>query len=97
MKKLKTRPGADCGTDHKGLISNIRRKLNKNTKRVVVPKYNLDSIPDEFKGHIRNRFALLDTIDHEPEELWIEIRYFIWEECRKTFPVIKTKEKGGKM
>lgn len=49
---------ADCGTEHKLLLSNIRVKLKKSTKRIKVPKYNVNNIPDEFKVHIKNRFSL---------------------------------------
>lgn len=61
----KTRPATDWGTDHVLFISNIR--INpKNTEKIIVPKYNENSIPDEFKVHIQNRFAQLNIIDQEP-------------------------------
>lgn len=36
---------------HKVLISNMKVKLKNNFKRFVVPKYNINSIPDGFKFH----------------------------------------------
>ena len=45
----KTRPGADCDTDHELLISNIRIKLN-NTKRITVPKYNVITFLMDLKS-----------------------------------------------
>lgn len=50
-----TRIGANCGTDHKLLILNIRIKLKRSTKRIVVPKYNVNNIPDGFEVHRKNR------------------------------------------
>ena len=41
-----TRSGADCGPDQELFISNIRVKLKKSTTRIVVPKYNVNNIPD---------------------------------------------------
>lgn len=29
------------------------------TKRIIVPQYNLNEIPDYFKIHIGNKFALI--------------------------------------
>lgn len=49
--------------DHELLISNIREKLKKSTKIIVVPKHNINNVPDGFKVHIKNRFALLNLID----------------------------------
>lgn len=48
-----------------------------------MPKHSVNNIPDGFKDHIKNRFALLNLIDWEPEELWPETRN-IGKECEKT-------------
>ena len=82
----RTRPGANCGTGPELLISNIRAKLEKSTKRIVVPKHNINHIPDEFKVHVKTRFAWVNLMDQEPEELGTEIRNIIKEECEKTTP-----------
>lgn len=66
--------GADCGTDHKPVISNVRVKLNKTIKRIVEPKYNVSSMSDEFKVHMKDKFVLLNHIDQEPEGMWTEMR-----------------------
>ena len=64
-----TSPGADCGTDHELLLSKIRLKLKKNTTGVAMPKYNINNIPEKFKGPVKNRYELLNYLDREPEEL----------------------------
>lgn len=53
----KTRAGADCGTGHELLISNIRVKLKKGTKIFVVPKCNVNSILDGFKVPIKKQIC----------------------------------------
>lgn len=78
----KTRPGADRGTDHELLLSNSA-ELRKSTDRIQVPEYNVNHIPDRFQGHIKTRFALLNLISQEPEELWTETRNVLEEECEK--------------
>ena len=79
----KARPGADCRSDHELLTSNTRVQPKKSTKISVVPKYSINNIPDEFQVHLKIRFALLNVIDQEVEELWTESRNIIKEECKR--------------
>ena len=59
----KTRPGADCGSDHELLIAKLRLKLKKvgNTTRLL--RYDLNQNPYNYTGEVRNRFKGLDLID----------------------------------
>ena len=41
----KTRPGADCGSDHKLLIAKFRLKLKKVVKATRPLRYDLNQIP----------------------------------------------------
>ena len=67
MEKLytvsKTRPGADCGSDHELLIAKFRLKLKKvgNTTRPF--RYDLNQIPYNYTVEVRNRFKGLDLIE----------------------------------
>ena len=42
MQSAKTRPGADCGLDHKLLIAKFRLKLKKIGKTTRLFKYDLN-------------------------------------------------------
>ena len=73
MEKLhivsKTRPGADCGSDHELIIAKFRRKLKKVGKTIMRPfRYDLNQIPYNYTAEVRNRFRGLDLIDRVPEE-----------------------------
>ena len=68
---MKTRPGADCGSDH-DLIAKFRLKLKKVEKTSRPFRYDLNKIPYDYTVEVRNRFKGLDLIDRVPEELWIE-------------------------
>ena len=70
----KTRPGADCGSDHELLIAKFRLKLNKEGKTIRPFKYDLNQIPYDYTVEMTNRFNGLDLIDRVPEELWTEVR-----------------------
>ena len=52
MEKLyqlaKTRPGADCGSDHELLISKFRLKLKKVGKTTRPFRYDLNQIPYDY-------------------------------------------------
>ena len=76
MEKLytlsKTRPGADCGSDHELLIAKFRLKLKKVGKTNRPFKYDLNQIPSYFTVEVTNRFQELDLIERVPEELWTE-------------------------
>ena len=78
MEKLytvkKTRPGADCGSDHQLLITKIRFKLKKVGKTARPFRYDLNEIPYDYTVEVRNRFKSLDLIDRVPDELWNEVR-----------------------
>ena len=51
----KTRPGADCGSDHELLIAKFRLKLNKVGKTTRPFRYDLDHIPYDYTVEVRNR------------------------------------------
>ena len=59
----KTRPGADCGSDHELLIAKFRLKLKKVGKTTRPFKCDLNQIPYDYTVEIRNRFKGLDLIE----------------------------------
>ena len=68
----KTRPGADCGSDHELLITKFRLKLKKVGKTTRPCRYDLNKIPYDYTVKVRNRLKGLDLIDR-PDELWMEV------------------------
>ena len=74
IQYAKTRPGADCGSDHELLIAKFRLKLEKVGKTTRPFRCDLNQIPYDYTVEVMNRFKGLDLIDRVPEELWTEIR-----------------------
>ena len=69
-QSVKTRPGADCGSDHEVLIAKFRLKLKTVGKATRPFRSDLNQIPYDYTVEVRNRFKGLDLIDRLPDELW---------------------------
>ena len=72
IQSAKTRPGADCGSDHQLFIAKSRLKLKKG-KTTRPFRYDLNQIPYHYTVEVANRFKGLDLIDRAPAELWMEV------------------------
>ena len=59
----KTRPGADCGSDHEHLITKFRFKLKTVWKTNRPLRYDLNQIPYDYTVEMRNRVKGLDLIE----------------------------------
>ena len=96
IQSTKTRPGADCGSDHELLIAKFRLKLKKVGKTTRPFRYDLNQIPYDYTVEVRNRFKGLDLINRVPKELWTEVHDIVQEAVIKTIPK-KKKCKKSKM
>ena len=94
VQSAKTRPGADCGSDHELLIAKFRLKLKKVGKTTRPFRYDLNQIPYDYTEEVRNRFKGLDLIDRVPYELWTEVRDIVQETGFKTIPMEKKWKKA---
>ena len=104
IQSAKTRPGADCGTDHslcsdcelliELLIAKFRLKLKKVGKTTRSFRYDLNQIPYDYTVEVRNRFKGLYLIDRVPDELWTKIHDILQETRIKTIPMEKKCKKA---
>ena len=94
IQSAKTRPGADCGSDHEFLIAKFRLKLKKVWKTTRLFRYDFNQIPYDYTVEVRNRFKGLDLIDREPDELWTEVCNIVQEIGIKTIPQKKKCRKA---
>ena len=62
IQSAKTRPGADCGSDHE-LITKFRLKLKKVGKITRPCSYDLNQIPYDYTMEVRNGFKGIDLIE----------------------------------
>ena len=57
-------------------------------------RYDLNQIPYDYTGEVRNRFKGIDLIDRVPDELWNEVRDIVEETKIKTIPMEKKCKKA---
>ena len=76
-QSAKTRPGADCGSDHQLLIAKFRLKLKKTRKNSRPASYELIQILYEFAVEVMNRFKGQDLDNSVPEELWTDLHNIV--------------------
>ena len=93
IESTKTRPKADCGSDHELLIAKFSLKLKKVGKTTRPFRYDLNQIPYDCRVEVRYRFKGLDLIDRVPDQLWTEVHDTVQEAGIKTIP----KKKKCKM
>ena len=63
IQSAKTRPGADCSSEHELLIAKFRLKLNKVGKTTRPFRYDLNQITYYYTVEVRNGFKGLDLIE----------------------------------
>ena len=96
IQSAKTRPGADCGSDHELLIAKFRLKMKKVGKITTRFRYDVNQIPYEYTVEVRNRFKGLDLIDRVTEKLGMEFHDIVQETGIKTIPKKRNaKEQNG--
>ena len=93
IQSAKTRRGADCGSDHKLLITKFRLKLKKLGKTTRPFRYDLNQIPYNYVVKVTNRFKGLDLLDRELEEIWTEVHDIVQETGIKIIPKKKKCKK----
>ena len=93
IQPAKTRPGADCGSDHQLLIAKFRLKLKKEGSTTKSARYNLNQIPYTYAVEVTNRFKGLDLVNSMPKELWMEVCNTVQEAVNKTIPKKKKSKK----
>ena len=63
IQSAKTRPGADCGSDHVLLIAKLTLKWKRVRKTTRPIRYDLNQIPYNNTVEVTNRVKGLDLID----------------------------------
>ena len=94
IQQAKTRPVADCGSDHELHIAKFKLKLKKIGKTTRPFRYDLNQIPYNYTVEVTDRVNGLNLIDRVPEELWMEVHDIVQEVVIKTIPKKKKCKKA---
>ena len=90
IQSPKTRPGADCSSDHELLISKFRLKLKKIGKPTRAFRYDLNQIPYNYTMETQIQGIRSDRV---PEELWTAVHDIAQEAVIKIIPKKKKCKK----
>ena len=91
IQSAKTRPGADCDSDHELLIAKFRLKLKKVGKPL---DHSGMTYIKSLTVEVRNRFKGLDLMDRVPDKLWTGGCDIVLETVIKTIPKKKKCKKA---
>ena len=90
---MKTRPGADYGTDHERLEAKLSVRFKKLKRQIKTIKLDLDDIPADYAVAVSNRFAALQLDNLTVDDRWEKLRSCIMEEAQEHIPVLERKQK----
>jgi hypothetical protein len=82
---VKTRPDADCGSDHKLLTATVKKQL-KNSQVKKSWKLDTDNIPEEYKIDIKQKLDILNLEGDGSEEIWKALKDNFKEVVDKSIP-----------
>ena len=68
--------------------------MKKEGKTTRSFRYDLNQIPYDYTGEMRNRFKGLDLTHRVPDELWMELHDIVQETGIKTIPMEKKCQKA---
>ena len=89
IQSAKTRPGADCGSDHQLLVEKQSLKLKKAGKTTGPARYDLNQIPYEYAVEVMHRFKGLNLV----KSAWAMNRglYYCTGGSKQNHPKVKLK------
>ena len=76
IQSVKTRQGADCGSDHELFLAKFRLKLKKVGETSRPLRYKLNQIPYDYTVKVRNRFKELDLIECLKNYGWMFMTFY---------------------
>ena len=95
MQSGKTRPGADCGSDHELLITKFSLKLRKVGETTRPFRYDLNQIPYDYKVEVGNRLKGLDLIECLMNYRWRFMTLYRRQGARLSPRKINAKKQNG--
>ena len=94
IQSAKTRPGADCGSEHELIIAKFKCKWKKVGKTTRSFRCDLNQIPYHYTVEVTDRFKGLDLIESLKNYGWMEVHDIVQEAMIKTTPKKKKYKKA---
>jgi len=77
IQSAKTRPRANCGSDHALLIAKVRLRVKKVGKTTRAFRYDLNQIPYDYTVEVTHRSKGLYLVDRVPEDPRTEVHNIV--------------------
>jgi hypothetical protein len=91
IQTVKTRPDADCSSDHELLTATVKIKL-KNTQMTKKWILDTDNIPENYKSDIQEKLTRLNLDGGNAEKTWKVLKDTIKEAADKHIPKMGRKK-----
>ena len=86
LQNVRTRPSADCGSDHQLLVAKLKLRLKAKKESRPPIRYDVDNIPVQYAVEVKNKFEQLMKVNEEeqtPNELWEDIKETVTNTAKK--------------
>ena len=90
----KTRPGADCGSNHQLYTKQFKLKLKKAGKTTRHVRYNLKQLPYEYRMEVVNRVQGLDLVKKKHLNNYGQWSIILYRRQQTKHPKEKEKQEG---
>ena len=91
IQSAKTRPEADCGSDHELLTAKFRLKLKNEGKTMRPLRYDLNQILYDYTVKVTNRFKGLDLTECLKNYGWTFMTL-----CRRQWPKLTQRKRNAR-
>ena len=95
LQNVRTRPSAECGSDHQLLVAKLKVRLKAKRGNVLPTRYDVDNIPVQYTVEVKNKFEQLMKVNEEeetPSELWEDMREAVKDTAKKYIPKKKKRK-----
>lgn len=97
--KVRTYPGADCGSDHQLLAMNFKLRLKQNVQRRPPIRFDLTSVNAHIQYSVEVSDRLAPPLGQEsesrsPEELWSIMKQALLSAAKETVPRTRKRQKS---
>ncbi|XP_072028537.1 uncharacterized protein [Amphiura filiformis] len=89
LQNIRTRPSADCGSDHQLLVAKLKLRLKAKKGSRPPIMHDIDNMPVQYAVEVKNKLEQSMKMNEEeqiPNELWEDIKETVKNTAKKCIP-----------